>query len=97
MVCMISRYDYLYILLYFQSFSMPPVKVKPSVPDSFKISEGSFGLNDLMTNGLTGATSEIECVHPIAASESSVSRTFSLEFKNSLSCKICYIKLNTIF
>lgn len=51
---------------------MPSVKVKPTVPNSFKISEGSFGVQNPMINGLKGASSDIDIVHPLEASETKV-------------------------
>lgn len=55
---------------------MPPVKVKPTLPDSFNISEGSHGIQDVMITGLRGATSDVEAVHPLVVSESKVWKLF---------------------
>lgn len=48
------------------------MKVKPTVPNSFKIAEGSLGVQNPMINGLRGANNDVEVVHPLEDSERKV-------------------------
>nr|CAI5844106.1 unnamed protein product [Callosobruchus analis] len=51
------------------NFALPSVKVKPEIPDHFGFKEGSFGVQDVMTNGLASARPCTDSAHPLAASE----------------------------
>lgn len=51
------------------SFSLPPMRVKVTRPDHFKLSEGSLKVQYLMINGLAGARCDMEAVDPLPISE----------------------------
>ncbi|XP_034950027.1 proteasome maturation protein [Chelonus insularis] len=49
------------------SFNLPPLKAKASVPDTFEISSGHYGIPNPLVDGL--ATNNIGSSHPLEAAE----------------------------
>lgn len=61
----------------FQSFGLPPLKVKPVHDDNgIKIQENTFGIPDPMIAGLGATRPKLGFVHPLESSEKNVCYIF---------------------
>ncbi|RZC35626.1 proteasome maturation protein, partial [Asbolus verrucosus] len=51
------------------SFALPPIKSKPGQLEQFPFNEGTFGVPEVMTNGLSSVRTNLEVSHPVELSE----------------------------
>lgn len=62
------------LILFSQSFNLPSVKDKPELAECVGLREGSFGVPEVMLNGITTVKSRLETAHPLVQSERNVSK-----------------------
>lgn len=61
------------VCIYFQSFGLPALKVKPEYGSNIKHQEGPFGVPDPLVASLSATRSKLGVSHPLEASERNVS------------------------
>lgn len=67
----------------FQSFNLPPLKVKPEHVSNIEPQEGPFGVPNPLVAGLAATKNKLGMSHPLEVSERSVSKfipTFAYEW-----------------